>query len=109
MTTSPFFRPNPNDPGAYLVSPAGTILLCSSAVHDPDAGAQGKTRAIRLIRAVLDVAATNGCTRTEVMETLLCDYGITPARQRAAALELAGIVGSEGFVEAMRRAGFNAE
>lgn len=83
--------------------------MCSNAIYDDAAGKRGKVRAARLIRAVLDAAATNGCCCTEVLETLLMDYGIAPDRRRAAALELAGIVGSEGFVEAMRRAGFNAE
>ena len=109
MTTSPFFRPNPNDPGAYLVSPAGTILLCSSAVHDHDAGAQGKVRAARLIRAVLDAARAAGYKQGEIAETVLFDAGQPLERKQDMALELTRIVGSDGFIEAVRRAGFNAE
>lgn len=105
MTDNRFAKPDPSVPGGYLLTPAGTLLMCSNAIHDDDAGAEGKVRAARLIRAVLDAAQTNGCCRTEVLETLLCDYGIAPDRQRAAALELAGAVGSDGFLWAMRRAG----
>lgn len=105
MTDNRFAKPDPSVPGGYLLTPAGTLLMCSNAIHDDDAGAEGKVRAARMIRAVLDAAATNGCTRTEVLETLLCDYGIAPDRRRAAALELAGTVGREGFVHALQRAG----
>lgn len=105
MTDNRFAKPDPSVPGGYLLTPAGTLLMCSNAIHDDDAGAQGKVRAARLIRAVLAAAATNGCTRTEVLETLLMDYGIAPDRRRASALELAGAVGSEGFIHALQRAG----
>ena len=91
------------------VAAAGTgdndSVVANAICFDDDAGAEGKVRAARMIRAVLDAAATNGCTRTEVLETLLCDYGIAPDRRRAAALELAGTVGREGFVHALQRAG----
>ena len=95
----------PDDQGGFLLTPAGVLALAAGAIHDDDACDEGKARAARLIRAVLDAAATNGCCRTEVLETLLCDYGIEPARRRAAALELAGAVGREGFTLAMQRAG----
>lgn len=105
MTNNPFAMPDPADQGGFLLSPAGVLVLAAGAIHAGDTTAEGKARSMRLIRAVLDAAQTNGCCRTEVLETLLCDYGIAPDRQRAAALELAGAVGSDGFLWAMRRAG----
>lgn len=105
MTSNRFAQPDPADQDGFLLTPAGVLALAAGAIHDPEAGDQGKVRAARMIRAVLDAAATNGCTRTEVLETLLCDYGIAPDRRRAAALELAGAVGRDGFLEALQRAG----
>lgn len=106
---SPFFQPNPDDPGAYLVSPAGTILLCSTAIHDPEAGAQCKTRAIRLIHAVLDAAQAADYTQGQIAETVLLDVGQSMERKKDIALELAGILGCDRFIASMRRAGFNTE
>lgn len=97
--------PDPADQGGFLLSPAGVLVLAAGAIHAGDTTAEGKARAARLIRELLAAARSNGCTRTEALETLLCDYGIEPARRRAAALELAGAVGREGFTEAMQRAG----
>lgn len=109
MTENLFFQPNPDAPDEYLLSPAGCLLMCSNAVHDPDAGAQGKTRAARLIRAVLDAARAAGYTRGQIAETVMLDAGQSLERKQDVALELARIVGGDGFIEAMRRAGFNAE
>lgn len=111
MTDNPFFRSNPEAPDDYtqvMLSPAGLLLMCSNALHDDDAGKQGKVRAARLIGAVLDAARAAGYRQGEIAETVLMDFGQPPERKQDVALELARIVGGDGFIEAMRTAGFNA-
>lgn len=108
---NPFFRSNPDAPDDHtqvMLSPAGLLLMCSRALHDDDAGAQGKVRAARLIHSVLDAARAAGYARGEIAETLLMDLGHPIERKQDVSLELTRIVGGDGFVEAMRRAGFHA-
>ena len=109
MTDNLFFQLNPDAPDEYLLSPAGCLLMCSNAVHDPDAGEQGKARAARVIRAVLDVARVDGYTQGQIAETVLLDVGQSMERKKDIALELAGILGGEKFIASMCRAGFSAE
>lgn len=106
MTKNPFFQPNPADPGAYLVTPAGTILLCSDAIHDAAAAPAGRARAGRVIREVLAAARAAGYAQGEVAETVLLDYGQAVERKKAVALELAQAVGTAGFIDALHRAGW---
>ena len=107
MTDNRFAQPNPDVPGGFTLSPAGVVALAASAIHDDDAGAQGKVRAASLIRELLDAARANGYTRGQIAETVLLDYGQPLDRKKAVALELASSVGRDEFVAALRRAGFN--
>ena len=107
MTKGQFFQPNPDAPGEYLISPAGTLLLCSGAIHDDDATAKGKARAARMIRAVLDAARAAGYTRGQIAETVLMDFGQPLERKKDVALELAQAIGNDGFIAAMRSAGMD--
>ncbi len=107
MTDNRFAKPAPDVPGGFLLTPAGVLALAAGAIHDPDAGAQGKVRAARLIRELLDAARANGYTRGQIAETVLLDFGQPLNRKKAIALELAGAVGRDEFLGAMRRTGFN--
>lgn len=107
MTDNRFAKTNLDDPGTYLLSLAGVVLLCSGAIHDNDASAKGKERAGHFIRELLDAARAAGYTRGQIAETVLLDYGQPLDRKKAVALEMPGIVGNAGFIASMRSAGFS--
>ena len=104
MTKNPFFQANAEVPGGYVLSRAGILLLCSSAIHESETD-QGKARAASMIRAVLDAARAAGYTRGEIAETILMDFGQSPERKQDAVLELMQFVSADQFIDAMGRSG----
>lgn len=59
--------------GEYLLSLAATLVLVADAIYSPDAGADGKARAARVIEKVMTAARAVKFEQVDILETMLAD------------------------------------
>jgi len=88
--------------GEYLLSLAATLVVVADAIHSPDAGADGKARAARVIEQVMAAARAAKFEQADILETMLA------ARAHATRLipvfdALVGRVGSQKVVEIIQQ------
>lgn len=57
--------------GEYLLSLAATLVVVADAIHSPDAGADGKVRAARVIDQVMAAARAAKFEQADILETML--------------------------------------
>ena len=88
--------------GEYLLSLAATLVMVADAIHSPDAGADGKVRAARVIDQVMAAARVAKFEQADILETMLA------ARAHAARLipifdALVARVGSHKVVDIIKQ------
>lgn len=92
--------------GEDMVSMAGLLWMTSNAINHPDAGFEGKARARRVVDEVIAAGRAVRFERAEILETML--VGGAPAlRLLPLCDELIQRIGTEAFLDALRRAGFS--
>lgn len=57
--------------GEFLLSMAATLVVIAEAIRSPDAGADGKARAQRVIDEVMAAGRAARFEQTDILETLL--------------------------------------
>lgn len=91
--------------GQYMVSGAALLWLTSDAINSPEAGAEGKARARRVVEEVISAGRTARFEKAEILETMLVN-GAPASRLLPLGDELIQRIGLDAFMESLRRAGF---
>lgn len=91
--------------GQYMVSGAALLWLTSNAINSPDAGAEGKARARRVVAEVIAAGRAARFEKAEILETMLVN-GAHASRLLPLGDELIQRIGLDAFMGALRRAGF---
>jgi len=60
--------------GEYVLSLAATLVVVADAIHSPDAGAEGKIRAARVIEQVMAAARAAKFEQADILETMLAAH-----------------------------------
>ena len=64
--------------GEFLLSMAASLVVIADATRSPDAGADGKVRAQRVINEVMAAGRAARFEQTDILETLLAAGAETP-------------------------------
>ena len=64
--------------GELLLSMAATLVVIAEAIRSPDAGADGKVRARRVIEEVMAAGRAEKFAQTDILETMLASGAEAP-------------------------------
>jgi len=88
--------------GEFLLSMAATLVVIAEAIRSPDAGADGKARAQRVIDEVMAAGRTARFEQTEILETMLAS-GAEAARLLRMCDDLVRCVGAAVVIAIIQR------